>query len=105
MPVPANAKPAIAAATQRAYRGDFAHFSAWCDGAGRPPLPAAPDTVAAYLSSLADDLKASMIRRRAYAIDHAHRIAGLEPPSMAEPVKAVLRRIRLREVWARRSAV
>lgn len=33
------------AATRRAYRSDFGIFSAWCEGRGVPPLPAAPAVV------------------------------------------------------------
>jgi hypothetical protein len=100
----ARAAPTPAAeksdATRRAYRSDFSHFTTWCESAGRAPLPASPETVAAYLAHLADSgLKTSTIRRRCAAIAYVHRLKGLPPPTLAEPVKAVLRRIRRREVW------
>jgi hypothetical protein len=48
----------------------------------------------AYLASLADSgLKASTIRRHCAAIAYAHRLKGLEPPTLAAAVKAVLRRV------------
>ena len=51
--------------------------------------------VAAYLSSLADSgRKASTIGRRAAAIGYHHKMAGHEPPTNSEGVKAVLRGIR-----------
>jgi hypothetical protein len=51
--------------------------------------------VADYLSSMADSgRKASTIGRRAAAIGYHHKIAGHEPPTNAEGVKAVLRGIR-----------
>ena len=51
--------------------------------------------VAAYLSSLADSgRKASTIGRRAAAIGYHHKMAGHEPPTGSEAVKAVLRGIR-----------
>ncbi|KAA2237691.1 site-specific integrase [Salinarimonas soli] len=84
-------------ATRRAYLSDFRDFSIWCAAAGAMAFPAGIETVAAYLASLADrGLKASTITRRAAAIGYAHRIAGHEPPTNAEPVKAVLRGIRRR---------
>jgi site-specific recombinase XerD len=86
-------------ATRRAYRSDFDHFAAWCRSAGRIPLPATSETIATYLASLADHLKASTINRRCIAIAYAHRQANIHTPTAAEAVKAVLRRIRRREIW------
>ena len=73
-------------------------------GATSPPgaPPGAPQPcqrtrgiVAAYLSSLADSgRKASTIGRRAAAIGYHHKMAGHEPPTGSEAVKAVLRGIR-----------
>lgn len=37
---------ALAPATLRAYRGAWLHFCAWCDAAGWPALPAAPERMA-----------------------------------------------------------
>lgn len=87
-----------AEATRRAYRSDFAHFSAWCDRFGAASLPASIETCVVYLAELADSgLKASTISRRVAAITYAHRLAGhASPPTAAEPVKAVLRGIRRR---------
>ncbi len=48
---------AKAPATLRAYRSDWAHFTAWCDRHGRTALPAEADTVALYLSDLARTAK------------------------------------------------
>ncbi|WP_298967726.1 site-specific integrase [uncultured Methylobacterium sp.] len=82
-------------ATRLAYRRDFDHFAGWCRTVDRAPLPAEPATVAAYLADLArTGLKASTIRRRLAAIRHAHKLSGLEPPTGAEPVRAVHRGIR-----------
>ena len=81
--------------TRRAYTGDFAAFSAWCDQVGEEALPASPVAAARYFAQLADSgLKVSTIVRRAAAIRHMHRQAGHEPPTGAEGVKAVLRGIR-----------
>jgi hypothetical protein len=76
---------------------DFLHFDTWCNSAGCAALPATADAVAAYLGSLADaGLKASTITRRCAAIAYAHRFQGFDPPTAADPVRAVLRRIRRR---------
>ena len=59
------------------------------------PLPAAIDTVAAFLAAQATaGAKASSIGRRCASIRYAHRLAGHEPPTNAESVKAVMRGIR-----------
>lgn len=83
-------------ATRKAYRSDFTFFAAWCRAArGLEPLPAATDTVATFLAAQATEgAKASTIGRRAAAIRYAHRLAGHEPPTGAEAVKAVMRGIR-----------
>lgn len=51
------------------------------------PFPAEPQTVAAYLASLAGKLKATTIQRRAAAIAFQHRQNGLAPPT-AHPLVA-----------------
>jgi hypothetical protein len=62
---------------------------------GRHSSASIPGIVAAYLSGLADSgRKASTIGRRAAAIGYRHKIAGHEPPTGSEAVKAVLRGIR-----------
>ncbi|HYF06329.1 MAG TPA: site-specific integrase [Acetobacteraceae bacterium] len=84
-----------APATRRAYDSDFAMFSAWCDHRGASPLPAAPEAVAAFLAYSAQaGAKPSTISRRLAAIRYAHALAGLEPPTSAEGVRATLRGIR-----------
>jgi site-specific recombinase XerD len=83
------------AATRRAYHFDWANFETWCASRGACPLPAHQGVVAAYLSHLAEaGRRASTICRRAAAIGHRHKMAGYEPPTSAEGVRAVLRGIR-----------
>jgi site-specific recombinase XerD len=90
---------ASAEATLRAYRSDWRLFGAWCAENGYSPLPAAPATVAAFLTLLAEagfapretdgmkharapvPLGRATIGRRLAAIVFAHRAAGLEPPT------------------------
>ena len=62
---------------------------------GATPCRAHVGIVAAYLSGLADSgRKASTIGRRAAAIGYHHKMAGHEPSTGSEAVKAVLRGIR-----------
>ena len=56
-------------------------------------LPAAIETVAAYLASQAGaGRKVSTITRRAAAISYAHRLRGLASPTAAEPIKDEVKR-------------
>jgi site-specific recombinase XerD len=81
--------------TRRAYRSDFRIFTVWCLARSLEAMPATASTVARFLSSQADGgLKASTIGRRGAAIGYAHKLAGFEPPTGAETVKAVVRGIR-----------
>jgi hypothetical protein len=67
----------------------------FCLSRGVASLPATPETVAAYLASEAESgLKPSTISRRCAAIRYAHKLAGHEPPTNSEAVKATLRGIR-----------
>jgi Phage integrase, N-terminal SAM-like domain len=84
-----------ATATRRAYNSDFVAFRAWCEAKDLIPLPAWPETVAAFLASEAKrGVKASTIGRRVAAIRYAHKLAGHEPPTNCEAVKATVRGIR-----------
>lgn len=105
-PVPAGAHDGAAAAqafrlqeksaaTRRAYRSDVRLFAAWCDTHGLAALPAAPETVAAFLAAQATGgRRPATLARRAAAIRYAHVLQGLEPPTQSETVKATLRGIR-----------
>jgi integrase len=84
-----------ALATRQAYASDWRDFAAWCASRGATSLPAHVGIVAAYLSALADSgRKSSTIGRRAAAIGYHHKMAGHEPPTNQEGVRAVLRGIR-----------
>jgi site-specific recombinase XerD len=82
------------ASTRKAYGTDFRIFRTWCEARGVSALPAAPETVAAYLAANAGTSKASTLGRRIAAIRHAHKLASLPPPTDAEGVKATMRGIR-----------
>jgi site-specific recombinase XerD len=88
------AKAEKAASTRKAYGTDFRIFKAWCEARGVAALPAAPETVAAYLAAESQTAKASTIGRRVAAIRYAHKLAGIQTPTDAEGVKATVRGIR-----------
>src|SRR5271163_4714088 len=88
------AKAEKAVSTRRAYGSDFQIFKTWCETRGVAALPAAPETVAAYLAAHAGTSKASTLGRRIAAIRYAHKLTGLAPPTDAEGVKATMRGIR-----------
>lgn len=89
------ARNARAANTIRAYRSAWADFTSWCVAAARQALPADPDTVALYLTSLADGgLKTSTMQVRLSAISQAHKAAQLETPTRSATVSVVWSGIR-----------
>ncbi len=86
---------ARAANTVRAYRADWADFTAWCAAHDLAPLPAAPATVALYLTHLAGaGRKVSTLQRRLSAIAQAHKAAELESPTGHATVRTVWAGIR-----------
>jgi site-specific recombinase XerD len=80
--------------TVRAYAADWRDFSAWCGQHGWAALPARPETVALYLSDLAERARASTLTRRISAISQAHRLAGFDSPTADARVRTVMAGIR-----------
>ena len=81
--------------TRRAYASDWADFTDWCRIHGLDPLPAAPQTVALYLTDCARGLKTSTLQRRLSTISEAHRAAGhADSPTRHPAVRAVWQGIR-----------
>ncbi len=87
------ANEALAPATLRAYRADWRHFLSWCREAGWSALPAAPETVAAYLASMAVSHTSSALVRRLAALSRAHRLAGQDWPRAHPAICNTLRGI------------
>lgn len=85
---------ARAAATLKAYRTDWRAFEAWCTAHQLPSLPAAPETVALYITELARDRKVATISRRLASIAQAHKQQGHDSPTRAAVVQNVLKGIR-----------
>lgn len=77
----AFARAAKTASTLRAYASDWAHFLDWCSEQDRAALPATPETVALYLTSLAATHRPATITRRLTAITKAHQVKGLASPA------------------------
>jgi len=88
------AREAKAPNTRRAYRADWADFTAWCAAHALVALPAAPETVALYLAARAGDRKPSTLARRLTAIAQAHKTAGHESPTAHPSVRQVVAGIR-----------
>ena len=77
----AYARASKAENTRRGYRSDWSQFEAWCQGAGLDSLPARPETVALYISHLAESHKPATIGRHLAAIASAHKARGLTSPA------------------------
>jgi site-specific recombinase XerD len=88
------ARHSKAANTLRGYRSDWREFCQWCEGHSLAPIPALPDTVAAYIAECAGRLKVGSIQRRLNAIAEAHKAVGCDSPTGAGIVRATLKGIR-----------
>jgi hypothetical protein len=71
---------ARAESTLRAYRTDWRAFEIWCAAHSLPALPAAPETVALYITELARDRKVATITRHLASIAQAHSSRGTTRP-------------------------
>lgn len=70
-------RQARAAATRKAYTGDWNAFSAWCAAHSEMPLPTSQVTLALYLAQLAElGRKYSSIKRARIAIGQVHAAVG-----------------------------
>lgn len=87
-------RQSLASNTLRAYAADWRDFCRWCGANGSIPLPALPETVALYLSALADHAKSSTLTRRISAISQAHQAAGYESPAQSSLVHQIMKGIR-----------
>jgi site-specific recombinase XerD len=83
---------AYSEATLHGYHADLKTFEAWCLQTGLPNLPAAPESVAAFVASQAQTCAAATIKRRLAAIRKVHRVLHLENPVADEEVTIALRR-------------
>ena len=77
--------------TLRGYRSDFRIFEAWCLANRFSPLPASPETVAAFLDDAPPATSTSSLNRRLASIRKVHRLFKLHNPTEDEDVQIALR--------------
>jgi len=80
--------------TLRGYHSDWRAFCEWCESQNLSPVPAAPETVAAFAAHCAATLKVGSIQRRLNAIAEAHKALGLESPTHRAIVANTMKGIR-----------
>ncbi len=80
--------------TLRGYTADWRDFCGWCEPQGHCPLPAVPETVAAYIADCAGRLNVGSLQRRLNAIAEAHKAAGLASPTGSPVVRNTMKGIR-----------
>jgi integrase len=97
---------ALSENTREAYESGWDDFLLFCEEYGFEPMPAAPGTVALYLSFLAkkidfetgelrkEGLSVPTLEQRLSAIRHYHEEKGHESPTSARQVKKVMSGIR-----------
>jgi integrase len=98
------ARGAYAPATEAALRGDIAKFTAWCADTGLEPLPAFPETVAAFIDYQAITKAPASVRRYVSSIANFHRAAGEPNPCDAMVVSLALKRMHRERGRAQRQA-
>ena len=72
------ASGAFSSNTERALRSDLAIYAEWCAEHGERPLPAKPETVAAFVDAKAEIRAPATVRRYVTSLVIAHRAFGLE---------------------------
>ena len=80
--------------TQRAYKADLKDFNGWCTTNGQIPFPVSPETLAAYVSHLADTCKWATINRRLAAISKLHQLNNSETPTQNRIFRIVMEGIK-----------
>jgi len=80
--------------TLRGYRSDWRDFCSWCERTNQRPLPASPETVAAYIAECAGRLKVGSIQRRLNAIAEGHKATSLDSPTSSGIVRNTLKGIK-----------
>lgn len=81
--------------TRSAYRAAWSGFAAWCAEHELAALPAAPETLALYLSARAEaGAKVASLAQALAAIGEAHRVAGQESPVGAPVARETWKGIR-----------
>ena len=89
----AAARGAYAGNTERALRADVAIFTGWCAGQDHQALPAAADTVAAFIDAMAASKAPATVRRYVSSVATFHGAATVANPCEALVVKLALKRM------------
>ncbi len=84
---------AFSSNTERALRSDLAIYAAWCAERGERVLPAAPETVAAFVDAKADVRMPATVRRYVTSLGIVHKALGLEKPLRSPTVQLALKRM------------
>lgn len=80
-----------AANTAKAYAGDLKRFGSWCTDHGLTPLPASVDTLAGFVTHLAETgKKVATIQRHCAAISKAHALRSLDSPTDDKKFKVLM---------------
>ena len=87
------ARGAFSSSTERALRSDLAIYAEWCAVRGERPLPATPETIAAFIDAKAEERAPATVRRYVTSIAIAHRALGLEKTVKSPPVRLALKRM------------
>ena len=87
------ARGAYASNTERALRADTAVFTAWYAEAQLVSLPAAPETIVAFVDYAGEIKAPATVRRYVSSIATFHRAAGLASPCADDIVRLALKRL------------
>ncbi len=87
------ARGAFSDSTERALRSDLAIYTEWCAERGERPLPAMPETIAAFVDAKAETRAPATVRRYVTSLAIAHRALGLEKTVKSPPVQLALKRM------------
>ncbi|TPG58936.1 tyrosine-type recombinase/integrase [Hymenobacter nivis] len=80
-----------AANTAKAYAGNLKRFGAWCAAHGLDPLPASVDTLAGFVTHLAETgKKVSTVQRHCAAVAKAHALRGADSPTDDKKFKLLM---------------
>ena len=80
-----------AANTALAYAGDLKRFGLWCGEHGLEPLPASVETLAGFVTHLAETgKKVATIQRHCAAVSKAHALRGIDSPTDDKKFKVLM---------------
>jgi len=80
--------------TQRAYKSDLKDFNGWCEINSQIPFPVSPETLAGYVTYLADTCKWATINRRLAAISKLHQLNNFDTPTQNRMFRVVMEGIK-----------